>query len=176
MNIEVKMIRDFAPELLLVSEPLASALEVKSGTRGFLLHKLWNYTKSHSTPDDSDPAFVHADKDLTDLLGESRLMLGTLGGKMDKFLSHPKPVELTYSVMLDGPSPCTPLCFDIEVAWSLRQEMLVLPQWLDILDVKAQLTEHDRRIAGAVFPSWSRHACFLQDHCVFFQVPSCSHA
>lgn len=144
----VKMIRDFAPELLLVSETLAKALGVKSGTRGYLLHKLWDYVKSHSTPDESDPAFVHADKDLIELLGEKRLMLGTLGSKMDPFLTHPQPVELNYNVMLDGPSPCTPLCFDIDVAWSLRQEMLVLPPFLDRLDVKTQLIEHDRRITG----------------------------
>lgn len=148
MNVAVKMVRDFAPELMQVSCKLQKALGVRWGTRGFLLHKLWEYTKGHSTPEKSDPAVVQADSELIELLGEKRLMLGTLGQKMDPFLSHPEPVELHYSIMLDGPSPCTPLCFDIDVAWSLRQEMLVLPPFLDRLDVKTQLLEHDRKIAG----------------------------
>lgn len=148
VNVKVKMIRDFAPELMLVSGKLQKVLGVRSGTRGFLLHKLWEYVKSHSTADKTDPAFVHADTELVELVGEKRLMLGTLGLRMDPFLSHPAPIELNYTIMLDGPSPCTPLCFDIDVAWSLRQEMLVLPPFLDRLDVKTQLLEHDKKITG----------------------------
>eukprot|EP00892_Ulva_mutabilis_P010576 jgi/Ulvmu1/7891/UM004_0123.1 len=155
VNVTVKMIRDFAPELMLVSGKLQKALGVRSGTRGFLLHKLWEYAKAHSTPEESDPAYVQADDELAELVGDKRIMLGTLGQKMDPFLSHPEPVELQYTIMLDGPSPCTPLCFDVDVAWSLRQEMLVLPPFLDRLDIKTQLLEHDRKITGKILCSIS---------------------
>jgi chromatin remodeling complex protein RSC6 len=147
--VKVTLTRDFAPELMLVSGNLAKALNLKAGTRGHILRKLWAYAKEHSKVDDEDPAYVTADDELVQLLGEKRLDMSTLSRKMNAFLSCPAPVQLQHKLVLDGPSPCTALVVDMEVAWSLKPNMLQLPAFLERFDARVLLDEQDRRINGA---------------------------
>lgn len=142
------LIRDFAPELMLVSGRLATALGLKAGTRGHILRKLWNYAKEHSKVSEDDPACVIADDDLFQLLGDRRLDMSTLSKKMNAFLSSPVQVQLHHKLVLDGPSPCTALVVDMEVAWSLKPNMLQLPAFLERFDARTLLDEQDRRING----------------------------
>lgn len=142
--------RDFAPELMLVSGRLAKALNLKAGTRGHILRRLWMYAKEHSKVDDKDPANVTADDDLFELFCERRLDMSTLSRKMNAFLSYPEPVKLQHKLVLDGPSPCTALVVDMEVAWSLKPNMLALPAFLERFDARVLLEEQDRRINGTL--------------------------
>ena len=147
--ITVTLTRDFAPELMLVSGRLAKTLNLKAGTRGHILRKLWMYAKEHSKVIDDDPACVIADDELFELLGDRRLDMSTLSRKMNAFLATPVPVQLHHKLVLDGPSPCTALVVDMEVTWSLKPNMLQLPAFLERFDARTLLDEQDRRINGA---------------------------
>jgi SWIB/MDM2 domain len=148
-DITITFVREFAPEYMLVRGDLAKALNLKAGTRGRILRKLWTYVKAHSQADQGDPAYVDADDELFALFSERRLLLSTLGRRMEPFLSTPKPVVLHHKLVLDGPSPCTPLTVDMEVAWSLKPYMLQLPAFLERFDARPLIEEQDRRINGA---------------------------
>lgn len=130
-QIHITMHRDFAPEQLHVRGALAAALGVSSCTRGQLLRKVWDYITAHSTPDDRDPAIVTCDAAAVALFGVQRLQLASIGERLDGFLEQPQPVQLSYTVQLEGPSPAAPQCYDMEVAWPLSKAMLRLPAFLE---------------------------------------------
>lgn len=167
--------RDFAPELMLVSGRLAKALNLKAGTRGHILRKLWIYAKEHSKVEDADPAYVTADDELFQLLGEKRLDMSTLSRKMNAFLSSPVPVQLHHKLVLDGPSTCTALVVDMEVAWSLKPNMLQLPAFLERFDARTLLDEQDHRINGALLAVCGLASSSRRELLLLSQPYTCAH-
>ena len=147
------MVRDFAPEYFKVTGELAAKLQLTGGTRGRISRALRRYAHAHSTKDPADPSMLIADAELQALTGKQRIDIAALNECIDQHLQHLDPVALQYTVQLDGPSPCTPACYDVDVAWALKPNMLKLPPFLERHEIKRELDAHDEAIHGVQRPT-----------------------
>nr|ODN80287.1 hypothetical protein L203_05875 [Cryptococcus depauperatus CBS 7841] len=105
------------PERFKVLEPLADLVSIKEGTRSEIMSGLWKFVKTVGAQDKEDVTVVKAVGGLQKLFasGQDSIPFHQLPEVATRFLAHPDPVVIPYTIDVTKDYTFHQKCFDIPI-------------------------------------------------------------
>ncbi|GBG71737.1 hypothetical protein CBR_g9147 [Chara braunii] len=147
---KLKFELNHVPERYKVSPELGEILGVQTETRARVLSALWQYIKSQSLQDPSDPTFMICDARLKAIFnGEERVRFSTVARLLQLHLSPAPPILLEHTIALGDRSPAGDACYDISVdaPTGLMAEMA---DFMASMEKAKEIVECDEAIGNAI--------------------------
>lgn len=140
---------NWQPQRFRLSAALSSLVGVQSDTRARVLQAVCAYIVRQKLQDPAQPGTVRCDARLKAVLGEAALPMSGIAERLAKHLSPPPPIEMTYAIKHDGPSPSLPDCYDIDIEVPLTPRTAAQPL-LDKLNTTREAEPYGTRISGLI--------------------------
>ncbi|EIW71550.1 hypothetical protein TREMEDRAFT_42914 [Tremella mesenterica DSM 1558] len=118
-NVNCRIILDIAhyPERYRITSPLSELIASKEGTRGEIISAVWKLIKIAGAQDKEDPTIVRPVGGLEKLMmpGQDGVPFHDIPQLVTRFLAHPDPVVIPYTIRVDRDYQFHDKCFDIPV-------------------------------------------------------------
>ncbi|GBG73211.1 hypothetical protein CBR_g12928 [Chara braunii] len=147
---KLKFELNYVPERHKVSPELGEILGVHIETRARILSALWQYIKSQSLQDPSDPTFIICDARLKALFnGEERVRFSSVA-RLQLHLSPAPPILLEHTIRLGDRSPAGgDACYDISVD-APSGLMAEMADFMASMEKAKEIEECDEAIGNAI--------------------------
>ncbi|WVR08081.1 hypothetical protein IAU60_005127 [Kwoniella sp. DSM 27419] len=136
-NINCRIILHLAhqPDRFKVLPPLADLISMREGTRSEVISAVWKLVKVVGAQDKEDGTIVKPVGGLEKIMppGQASILFHQLPELATRFLAHPDPVTIPYTIQVDKDFNFHPKCFDIpfEIEDPLKSKMSSLVQSFD---------------------------------------------
>nr|XP_018260323.1 uncharacterized protein I303_07241 [Kwoniella dejecticola CBS 10117]OBR82481.1 hypothetical protein I303_07241 [Kwoniella dejecticola CBS 10117] len=121
-----------SPDRFKVLQPLADLISIKEGTRSEIINGVWKLIKVVGAQDRDDGTVIKAVGGLEKIFpqGTEPIAFHQIPEMATRFLTHPDPIVIPYTIQVDKDFNFHPKCFDIpfEVEDPLKSKMSSLVQ------------------------------------------------
>jgi len=150
VRVRVELEVDWMPMRYLLPPALAEALQLQYETRSRITAALWTYIVEKRLQSPQQPTMLQLPPPLAKCFGQQQLEISSLNTRLAALLKPMGPIELSYEVKLDGPSPSAPACYDIIVDLPLKAQDK-LTATLESISVDKEIDAQEQKIAALVY-------------------------
>mmetsp|Transcript_17387 Transcript_17387/g.48490 ORF Transcript_17387/g.48490 Transcript_17387/m.48490 type:complete len:415 (-) Transcript_17387:333-1577(-) len=147
---KIKLGFNYMPEQYQLSAELAEVVGLQQDTRSRTLRALWSYIKAHGLQSSQNPTMVECDEKLRALFNEPKVGLHTIAQRISSHLGPAAPVELEYTVSINGQSPTHPDCYEIDIEVPATTPPQLTESFLQKLNKDRELDMYNTRITSGV--------------------------
>ncbi|WVW86960.1 hypothetical protein I302_109016 [Kwoniella bestiolae CBS 10118] len=106
-----------SPERFKVLQPLSDLIQMKEGTRSEIINSLWKLVKVVGAQDKDDGTVIKPVGGLEKIFpqGQETIAFHQLPEIATRYLTHPDPVVIPYTIQVDKDFNFHPQCFDIPI-------------------------------------------------------------
>ncbi|WWC73727.1 uncharacterized protein I206_107699 [Kwoniella pini CBS 10737] len=132
VNARIIIHLNHSPDRFKVLQPLADLISIKEGTRSEIINGVWKLIKVCGAQDKDDGTIIKAIGGLEKIFpqGTETIAFHQIPEMATRYLTHPDPIVIPYTIQVDKDFNFHPKCFDIpfEVEDPLKSKMSSLVQ------------------------------------------------
>ncbi|ORX37757.1 chromatin remodeling-related protein [Kockovaella imperatae] len=115
VNCRILLHIEHSPDRFSVLSPLSDLIATKEGTKSEIMGAIWKLIKMVGAQDKEDGTIVRPVGGFEKIIGKDGIAFHKLPEVVGRFLAHPDPVVIPYTIRVDQDFHLSPKCFDIPV-------------------------------------------------------------